>query len=502
MTPDASGPDRGLADRLANLSDDKRALLERALIAQRRLTIDDERIPRRAIADPSPLSFSQQRLWFFDRMKPGDPTYNACVGMRLRGSIDLEQLRLAFDAIVRRQEVLRTVFPDVDGVPEQVILDTWRLAFDVLDLRGLEPAEREERLLNVQREAPREPYNLQTDLALRLLLVTLHDDDHILLLMEHHIAFDGWSDEILCEEVSETYRCAMSGGNAELTELPIQYRDFAAWQHRRLQGEYLERLQAFWQRYLDGAPTLAALPTDFPRPTFQTFSGARVYVDLPPDLLDLVNVRCRKDRATPFMVLLAAFQGLLARWAGISDMTVGTPIASRSRVELERLIGFFSNTLVVRGRPNLDDTFRALVEGTREASLAAFEHQELPFDKIVEAVQPPRDTSHNPLFQINFRVTAGGDAVLDLVGVNAEPYSVDIGFSRFDLALELQQLERGLGGYLEYNTALFSERTARSLVDAFGVFLRDALEHPDTLLRDVLMAAPSNGPSIRRARRT
>ena len=501
MTFSADSGAEELSERLAKLTPEKRELFERALLAKRRASLDDERIPRRSPTDPSPLSFSQQRLWFFDRLDPGNPTYNACVGMQLTGVIEVDVLRRAFAVVVERHEILRTVYPDVDAVPEQHVLREHSLRFIEIDISDLDEAQRSERVAALVAELPRAPYDLRNDLPMRVALIKVAAEERILLLMEHHIAFDGWSDEILCDEVAECYQAELSGTVAKLPDLTVQYRDFAAWQHRRLVDERLHHLQSFWRNYLDGAPALAALPADHPRPDIQSFDGARVYIDLPGDLLEMVHYVSRANNATPFMVFLAAFEVLLTRWAGLADITIGTPIASRSRVELERLIGFFSNTLVVRGSVGLDDTFTTVVQQTRTSVLAAFEHQELPFDKIVEAVQPQRNSSHNPLFQINFRVTSGGDALLALPGVNAEPYSVDIGFARFDLALELQQLDDRIGGYLEYNVALFDERTARALVDAFGVLVRELLTRTEVSVRDLAMALPSTGPSIRRARR-
>lgn len=501
MTTPQSNSDSAIARRLAQLSPEKRALLERSLMAQRQAALDNERINVRAPGDPAPLSFAQQRLWFFDCMSPMSPTYNACVGMRLLGPVDRTLLTDAFNTAILRHEVLRTVLPDTDGMPEQQVLETWEFDIALHDLTGLDEATLDAELVRLAVEEPRKGYDLQRDLMMRVALVKLAENDHVLLLMEHHIAFDGWSDEILCREVSECYAAARSGVAPKLEPLAVQYRDFAVWQRDRLQGERLESLQQFWRSYLSGAPSLASLPTDRPRPPEQAFDGSRVYIDLDAQTLERIHARAREDGATPFMLLLAAFEALLCRWAGLTDITIGTPIASRIRIELEQLIGFFSNTLVIRGTPTTSMTMRELVAQARDRALIAFEHQELPFDKIVEAVQPPRSPSYNPLFQINFRVTGGGDATLDLPGVVASQYSVDIGFSRFDLAMELQLLDDRVGGYLEYNLGLFEEGTARSVVEAFTSLLKDSLARPDVPIGDLALAAPTQGPSMRRARR-
>ncbi len=495
-----AGPgDAGVSGRLAGLSQEKRALLERALLARRRPE-EDQQIPRRDRATPGPLSFPQQRLWFFDRLAPGNPTYNACVAMGLVGPVDVERLRAGFDAAVRRHEVLRTVFPDDDGVPFQHVLDEWRLELPVVDLTAVPAAQRPAAALQLMADESRKPYDLEADLMMRLLLVRVGDDEHVLAIFEHHIAFDGWSDEILCAEVSEVYRALGEGRAPVVPDLPVQYGDFAAWQQARLAGDRLAKLHSFWRDYLAGIPGRTPLPVDTERPPRQTFEGARVYVDIPADVLVPLTALCRAESATPFMVLLATFDALLMRWSGAQDITVGTPIANRSRVELERLIGFFSNTLVVRARPTPEMTVREFVRHVRESALGAFQHQDLPFDRIVEAVQPARDPSYNPLFQVNFRVTSGDAALLDLPGVVADAVAVDVGFARFDLALELQQKPDGLGGYLEYNVALFSDRTARALVEAFSALLAAALREPDTALGDLEMSAAPAGRGIRGAR--
>ena len=480
--------DDAMSSRLARLSPEKRLLLERAMLARRAESAVDERIARRDPADPAPLSFPQQRLWFFDRMDPGNITYNACVAMQLYGPLDIDALRAAFECVVERHEVIRTVYPDVEGIPQQQVLDQWTLEFEFVDLALMSADDRRDAFDELVATRPRRPYDLANDLAMRILVVRREQHDHAVLIMEHHIAFDGWSDEILCDEVNRAYRSYIDGGTPVLEALPVQYRDFAAWQHARMHEQRLTELQTFWKQYLASIPELIALPTDFARPDRQSFLGARVYISVPAEVATAVATLGRNESATPFMVLLAGFDALLHRWAGVDDICVGTPIANRTRVELERLIGFFSNTLVVRSRITAGMSMRDLVRHVRAQSLTAFEHQELPFDKIVEAVQPSRNPAHNPIFQVNFRVTAGGDAMLDLPDVTAQPLSIDVGFARFDLAMEIQQSGDGFGGYLEYNTALFNVTTAQALVSAFCALLADALERPDEPIANLRMS--------------
>lgn len=503
MTDPTTAPAAGGAgSRLGQLSPEKRALLERALLRRRAAAGGGAAIPPRDRGTPAPLSFPQQRLWFLDHLAPGNPTYNAVVGFRLHGPLDPPRLARAFTVVAGRHEVVRTVFRATDGLPHQHVLDDWELPLPLVDLRGHEPEGRDAELERLMREEPRRSYDLAHDLMMRLLLVRLDADEWVLLLMEHHIAFDGWSDEILCAEVAEVYTALGEGRAPELPTLPVQYGDFAAWQRTSLSDSQLDRLRGFWRGYLSGAPAPLPLPLDRPRPPVQTHEGARVDIALGREVLDPLTALCRRESATPYMVLLSLFGALLHRWAGVSDVCVGTPIANRARVELERLVGFFSNTLVIRVRPSATETFAQLVRGTREAALAAYEHQDLPFDRIVEAVGPPRDPSYNPLFQVNFRVTTGEPTLLRLPGVACEPVSPDIGFSRFDLALELQVGDGGVGGYLEYNLALFEAATARALASALGALLADALARPDVALGELSMTgAGSTTPGIRRRRR-
>jgi hypothetical protein len=486
------------ATRLAALSEDKRALVERALLARAKRR-DAGIAPRDPSVDP-PLSFPQQRLWFFDRLAPGDPTYNACIAFRLRGALDIQALETAFRLVVERHEALRTVFVVTGNGPVQRVLAQWRLTLPVVDLRQVPVTGRDEALLRLMREESRLPYDLERDLMVRPLLVRLDDDDWVLVVMEHHIAFDGWSDSVLCDELSTIYNAVVSGGGPTLPPLPVQYGDFALWQRQKVEQDE-QRLSDYWRAALDGSPTLLELPSDSPRPDVATYEGARAPVDIPASVETMLREFCRRQSVTPFMVLLAGFVGLLHRWSGVTDVPVGTPIANRSRVELEPLIGFFSNTIVVRTRVEADSSFESLVRGVRDAALGAFEHQDLPFEKVVEVVAPRRGASYNPIFQVNFRVTSGPPALPQLAGIHAVPLPVDIGFSRFDLAVELQQRDAGgYSGYVEYNLALFSEHTARGLAAALSGFVTDALARPSVPLADLSMASSAASKPPRRRR--
>jgi hypothetical protein len=491
-----------LSGRLAALSPEKRALLEKALLARRTAGGAPSSIPRRETSGPCPLSFSQQRLWFLDQLAPGQPLYNAALAMRLRGPVDVRRLREALVLVVDRHEVLRTVFIAADGTPAQVVLDRWTFDLAVRDLSDGPPDDLDAELDRMVTEDCRAPFDLTRDLMLRARLYRRAADDHVLVLIEHHIAFDGWSDAIMYAEIEESYRASGAGRAPVLAELPLQYADFAVWQ-RRSQDELVDRHGPFWVERLSGAPPLLALPTDRPRPPVQSFAGAHHPVRLASALADGTRELSRSEGATPFMVLLAGFYALLHRWSGADDLVIGTPIANRGRVELEGLIGFFSNTLVLRARVDPTWSFRQLVRVVKEVALGAFEHQELPFEKVVEIIRPPRNAAFNPLFQVNFRAQAVPAETLSLDGLDVTPMEVDLGFSRFDLALELQMHDGGIGGYLEYNSALFDADTASWLVGGLDVLLTAALGRPDAEIGDLdFPPLPSRSPAgIRGSRR-
>ena len=461
--------------RISQLSPQKRALLEKDLLRRRRAA-GPEAIPRRQGEGPCVLSFSQQRLWFLDQWAPGDPAYNAVIAMRARGPLDLGRLRRGLEAVFERHETLRTVFvPDDEGTPRQVVLDEWTTELPVVDLSAVPAERREEEMMALAREEARRSFDLASDLMLRVTAIKLSDEEHVLLALEHHIAFDGWSDGLLFEELAELYLAELEDRAARLPNLPIQYADFAVWQRERMSGALLEDHLAYWRTHLGDAPPKVELPTDRPRPAVQQFSGSHHHFELDHKLIQPLRSLAAEEGATPFMVLLAGFGALLSRWSGENDLLVGTPIANRGRPEFEHLIGFFSNTIVLRLKLDDDPTFRELVRRARSCAIGAYEHQDLPFEKLVEALRPPRDPSRNPVFQVNFRVQTEPPDSLALPGVSIEQFDLDIGFSRFDLALELRLLEDSFGGYIEYNGALFEPETITRLASRLSSLLVDAV---------------------------
>jgi amino acid adenylation domain-containing protein len=413
---------------------------------------------------PLPLSFAQERLWFLHRLEPESAVYNVPTALRLSGALDAAALERALGEVVRRHETLRTTFAEDDGRPVQVIHPFAGFTLPVDDLAGLgADGARAAARRRAADEAAR-PFDLGADLPFRAALLRLGDDEHVLLLTFHHVASDGWSTGVLARELAALYAAYREGRASPLPDLPVQYADDAAWQRAHLRGEALERPLAWWRERLAGAPALLELPTDRPRPAVRTHQGALEPVALPAALADRLRALARAEGATPFMVILAAFQALLGRQAGTDDVVVGSPVAGRTRGEVEGLIGFFVNTLVLRTGLGGDPSFRALLGRVRQATLGAYDHQSLPFEKLVEELRPERSLAHAPLFQVTFALDQGEGAWQELADVRVEELPPAVELVKFDLSLALAWREGGLGGYLAYSTELFGPATVRRLL--------------------------------------
>ncbi|HVR99074.1 MAG TPA: amino acid adenylation domain-containing protein, partial [Thermoanaerobaculia bacterium] len=421
-----------------------------------------------------PLSFSQQRLWFLDQLEPGSPAYNIPTAVRLSGELSVDRLERTFAEVVRRHEALRTTFVSREGRPIQVITAP-RIGLPVLDLSQVD----EQEALRLARQEARRPFDLARGPLLRLALLRLDERDHVLLLTMHHIVSDGWSMGVLIREIGALYQ------GASLPELPVQYADFAAWQRSWLRGEVLEGQLAHWQSRLDGAPQVLEMPLDRPRPAVQTFRGASCDVVLPPGLSEAVHGLCRREGVTPFMILLAAWAVLLGRHAHQDDVLVGTPIAGRNRREIEGLIGFFVNTLVLRADLSGAPGFGELLGRVRRTALDAYTHQDLPFDRLVEALVPERDLSTSPLFQVMLVLQNAPGQALELPDLALSPLDVDGGVAKFDLTLTLREGAAGIDGVLVYNTGLFDGSTAARLMARFEALLAAAVAGPDLSLEEL-----------------
>jgi amino acid adenylation domain-containing protein len=436
----------------------------------------------RVMGESMPLSFAQQRLWFIDQLEPGNPVYNTPRGVRLRGSLNVRALERALTELVRRHEALRTTFLDVHGEPVQVIGKAEPFTVPVEDLSGLPAARRDEETRRLMREEAQGSFDLTKGPLVRARLLRLSEQEHMLLLTMHHIVSDGWSMGVLVREVAALYEAMCEGRPSPLHELRIQYGDYAVWQRRWLSGDVLERQLSYWREQLAGAPPVLDLPTDRPRPQVQTFRGAALPFKLSKELTEKLRALSRHEGVTLYMLLLAALQTLLARYTGQEDISTGTPIANRRHRELESLIGFFANTLVLRTDLSGNPTFRELAQRVRETALEAYAHQDVPFEMLVEVLQPERSMSYTPLFQVMFVLQNAPQEKLELPGLKLDLLDLDGGTAKFDLMLSLEESEEGLEGVCEYSTDLFDEATIHRLLGHFQTLIEGVIKNPDERL--------------------
>lgn len=428
---------------------------------------------------PLPLSFAQQRLWFLDQLQPDSPFYNVPQTVRLAGRLDVATLEGAINEIVRRHEALRTTFATVESQPVQIISPNVHINLPVTDLSELPAAPQEGEALRLIRHESRLAFNLLTGPLMRTALVRLATDDHILILNMHHIVSDGWSIGVFIRELGILYDCLSRGKSSPLTELPIQYADYGVWQRQWLQGEVLARQLDYWRKQLAGAPPVLELPTDHPRPAVQTFRGATESLLIPSEIAEEVKALCRMEDVTLYMTLLATFQTLLARYSGKDDIVIGSPIANRNRAEIEALIGFFVNTLTLRTNFSGDPTFRELLARVRETALGAYAHQDLPFEKLVEELEPERSLSHTPLVQVLFTLQNAPKSAQHLTDLTIKPFDFYNQTAKFDLALFVTETDRGLECVLEYNSDLFEPATVRRMTEHLRNLLHAVLVNPD-----------------------
>ncbi len=434
--------------------------------------------------EPLPLSFAQQRLWFLDRLGTG-PGYNIPMTMRLRGELDIEALRESLDTVVERHEVLRTTFEETDDGPVQRIAPTLHIPMPVEDLNGFDEDERMEAARRRARDEAMESFDLATGPVLRARLLELDAEDHVLLLTMHHIATDGWSMGVLTRELMESYRAFIRGDEPELAELPIQYADFAHWQRAWLQGEVFERQLAYWKDRLGGAPRLD-LPTDHPRPAVQTYAGSGHRFSIGLEVYESIKRLSRAHGVTPAITLMAAFRVLLSRYTGQEDIVLGSPIANRNRKEIENLIGFFVNTLALRVDLAGNPTFVELLRRERDSSLAAYDHQDFPFERLVEELDPERDLSQNPIFQVTFSVQNTPGEPLKLPGLLVKPFDLGtVTTTRFDLELQVGEIRNGLYASFSYNTDLFNASTIERMADHYAMLLEAIVADPDARLLEL-----------------
>jgi amino acid adenylation domain-containing protein len=436
-----------------------------------------------------PLSFAQQRLWFIDRLALDSAFYNIPQTLRLNGRLDVPSLERSLNEILRRHEALRTSITDSGGRPVQVIHDLTALPLPLADLSRVPEGEREREALRLAVEEGHRPFDLSVPPLMRAALLRLGEQEHILLVTTHHIVSDGWSAGIFLRELSALYGAFLRGEPSPLAELPVQYADFAVWQREWLRGEVLEEQLDYWKQRLGGELPVLKLPTDRPRPPALSYRGAEQSLELPAELAKRLKSLSRHEGATLFMTLLAAFDALLYRYTGQDEIVVGTPIAGRNRREVEGLIGFFVNTLVMRARVGGAATFRELLAQVREATLGAYAHQEVPFEKLVEELHPKRDTSRNPLFQVMFALQNTPLEELTLPGLRLVPFDISNDMTRFDLEFHLWEDGGGLAGTLIYNTDLFDAATVAQMLGHYRNLLEGVTADPDTRVAELSLLA-------------
>ena len=429
-----------------------------------------------------PLSFAQQRLWFLDQLEPNNFIYNMPHVVRLDGKLDVDAMEAAFTEIVSRHEALRTTFVVENGQPLQVINPPQALRLPVLDFRMLPEAQREAEVMHFAAEEVKRPFDLSSGPLLRTYLLRVGDEAHVLLFTLHHIVCDGWSINLLIQEVAALYQAFVAGQSSPLPELALQYADFAVWQRQSLSGEALERQLAYWKEQLAGAPPVLDLPTDRPRGAVQTHRGSYFSFPIPALLIERLEALSRRESATLFMTTLAAWQTLIYRYSGQTDISVGTSIANRNRAEIEPLIGFFANMLVMRSRLSGEMSFKRLLEQVREMTLRAFAHQDAPFEKLVEELQAQRSLSHSPLFQVLFVLENVPLRVPELPGLELSLIEQESEITKYDLSLNLVELDGEIGGSIEYNTDLFDRSTIERLSRHYLMLLESVLANPDEKL--------------------
>ncbi|HYH81782.1 MAG TPA: amino acid adenylation domain-containing protein, partial [Longimicrobium sp.] len=424
---------------------------------------------------PLPLSFAQARLWFLDRMEPGSPAYHMPYAMRLRGALDVGALADALTALVARHESLRTRFADAGGEPVQVIDPPFDLPLPVVAVEGADDAAREAEALRLAAREAARPFDLARGPLFRASLLRLGAEDHVLLATAHHVVADGWSMDVVVRELSALYDGFRRGAPPALPGLPVQYADYAVWQRERLTGHALDRQLDWWKARLDGAPPLLEIPTDHPRAAEPSPRAATHDFALSETATRALRELGRREGATLFMVLLAGWQALLARYAGTSDVVVGTPVSGRGRVELEGLVGFFVNTLALRTGLAGDPAFTALLARVRDTTLGAWQHQDLPFDRLVEALGVERSLAHTPVFQAMFSLERTGRGGSLALGEAAAEWFGGWGEgAKFDLDLTLMERETRITGVLRYRAALFDPATIERMAARFTALLEDA----------------------------
>ena len=478
-------------DRIHRLSPVKQSLLEKRLEGEFKDSSESRMLRPRPDQKRFPLSFGQERFWFLEQLAQGKPAHNRPIALRLTGLLNQSAMQHAINEILQRHEVLRAIFPTMNGLPIQIISPVQTQKFSVIDLSRHSPNERKDRAMHQIAKEVQRPFDLSQGPLLRANLLLLNKEEHILLLVIHHIAFDGWSEKVFIEELKHLYGAFSKGSPSSLPELPVQYADYAYWQRQRLEeGRYDNQIR-YWKKQLDGIPSVLKLPTDRPRPSVQTFRSGREIRMMSKTLSAAIKVICREEDVTLYMLLLAAIQTLLYRYTHQKDIVVGSPIAGRNRLEIEPLIGFFVNTLVMRTDFSGNPTFREILRQVRGTAVAAYSHQDIPFEKLVEVLQPDRSLNRSPLFQVFFNMQNDQGKSLDLLNLHVESFIPDEESALFDLTIYAHEQRDTIQIDCLYSKDLFDAARIVEMVSQFEFLLEQIANDADRKVTAYSLVSPN-----------
>ncbi len=439
----------------------------------------------------APASFPQQRIWFLEQLEPGHTAYNFSEALRLEGALDYKALQQSFTEIVRRHEVLRTTFTAIEGNPVQRINAVEPCRLPLLDVGHVAEQRRMQEAQHLLDEAAQAPFDLEQGPLFRPLIVRFAPQDHMLLITVHHITLDGWSMGLVTRELSVLYNAFSKGEPSPLSEPPIQYADYTVWQREWLKDDTLERQLNYWKQKLSGAPALLEFPTQRPRPARQSHRGQTLGFAFSRALLERLHGLCRAEGVTLFMLLMSAFQVMLCRYTGQEDLVVGSLIANRTHVEIENLLGFFVNTLIMRTDLSGKPTFREVLKRVRNVTLEAYDHQDVPYEQVVEAMQPERNLSYNPLFQVMFILQSGLDETMKLGDMKVTAIPVKNDTTPFDIVFDMAEIPTGLRISLRYNTDIFDQDMMEPLVEHFRILLENIVTQPEACIWDLELLTPT-----------
>ncbi|TKI40370.1 amino acid adenylation domain-containing protein, partial [Bacillus cereus] len=426
-----------------------------------------------------PLSFAQQRLWIMDKIVTNSALYNVPIAWRLKGKWNIEMLKKGYNAIIHRHEILRTVFHEVDGKPVQIVQQDITVPLSVIDLRYLSPEDKTSKIENISKIEAKKPFDLSQGPLLRTHLIIMDNKELVLLCTIHHIIFDRWSLDTFINEWMSFYQAFLENETEKLPPLPVQYIDFTKWQKSWLTEDIIQKQIAYWGKELRGLLPILELPLDYPRPIIQSYNGDTYQIVIPNKLLEKIKVFNSKEGVTLFATLLASYQGFLSRYTNQKDILVGSPIANRNYPGVEDLIGFFANTVVYRADCSNNITFKELVQQIKKKMLDAQENQDVPFEKVIEAIQPERDMSYSPLFQTMFVFHNQLKELPKLLDHSVEKIPRHMNGAKFDITIAMEEIPTGLQVDFEYNTDLFKVSTIKRMAQSFEIWLDEILQFPE-----------------------